>query len=175
MQSEKQAQWGRGYCEAVGDLLTHEKVQQMRRYPHHKPVDTLYHSVYVSFLTYRICTAMHWRAREAPRAALLHDFYLYNWYVDKHEEGHAWYHPKEAVKNAEHYFGPLTPMQRDMILSHMWPLHLMPPRSREGMALTFADKVGAVRDFLRLSKRFEPVYTCIETEMKRYARPADPC
>ena len=51
----------------------------------------------------------------------------------------------------------------------------MPPGSREGMALTFADKVGAVRDFLRLSKRFEPVYTCIETEMKRYARPADPC
>ncbi len=70
MQSEKQAQWVRGYCEAVGDLLTHEKVQQMRRHPHHKPVDTLYHSVYVSFLTYRICTAMHWRAPAAPRAAL---------------------------------------------------------------------------------------------------------
>ena len=144
MQSEKQEEWVRGYCDVVGDLLQHEKVQQMRQYPHHKPVDTLYHSVYVSFLTYRICASLHWHAREAARAALLHDFYLYNWYVDKHDEGHAWYHPKEALKNAEYYFGPLTPMQRDMILSHMWPLHIAPPLARgDGAYLCRQGRRGA--------------------------------
>lgn len=173
MISQKQKQWVRGYCDTVGDLLQNEKVQQMGQYPHHKAVSTLYHSVYVSFLTYRICTTLGWHPYEATRAALLHDFYLYNWYVEKHDEYHMWYHPKMAVQNAEQYFGPLQPLQKNMILSHMWPLFVEPPKSREAFVLTFADKIGATRDLLGLSKAFLPIYTYIETEMKQNGFSAD--
>lgn len=94
MNSEKLQQTVVGYCDAVGDLLASDIVQQMRRYPHHKTVSTFWHSVYVSYLTYRVCGGLHLQQREAARAALLHDFYLYNWYVEKHGEYHIWYHPK---------------------------------------------------------------------------------
>ena len=165
MNFEKEQESVKGYCAVVGDLLRHEKVREMHQYPHHRDVDTLYHSVCVSYLTYKICEKMHWHPKEATRAALLHDFYLYNWYTDKHDEWHAVLHPKMACKNAEHYFGALTPRQEDMILCHMWPLHLAPPHSREGFVLTFADKVCAVRDLIGTSKSFAPVYERIFSEV----------
>ena len=165
MNFEKEQESVKGYCAAVGDLLRHEKVREMHQYPHHRDVDTVYHSVGVSYLTYKICEKMHWHPKEATRAALLHDFYLYNWYTDKHDEWHAFLHPKMACKNDEHYFGALTPRQEDMILCHMWPLHLAPPHSREGFVLTFADKVCAVRDLIGTSKSFAPVYERIFSEV----------
>lgn len=175
MNALQEKKWVCGYCDMVEDLWRHEKVQEMQKYPHHKVVNTLRHSVYVSFLTYRVCAALHWHVREATRAALLHDFYLYNWYLEKHDEYHVWYHPKTAVQNIERYFGTLTPMQRDMVLSHMWPLHLQPPKTREGFVLTFADKIGATQDLLGLSRRFSSTYALIETEMKRRGDFSDNC
>ena len=165
MNFEKEQESVKGYCAVVGDLLRHEKVREMHQYPHHRDVDTLYHSVCVSYLTYKICEKMHWHPKEATRAALLHDFYLYNWYTDKHDEWHAFLHPKMACKNAEHYFGALTPRQEDMILCHMWPLHLAPAHSCERFGLIFADKVCAVRDLIGTSKSFAPVYERIFSEV----------
>lgn len=167
MNAEKEKQVINGYCDAVGDLLSSAVVQQMRQYPHHKTVSTFWHSVYVSYLTYRLCGGLHLQQREAARAALLHDFYLYNWYVEKHGEYHVWYHPKTAVKNAEAYFGPLTEKQRNMILSHMWPLFVEPPKSKEAYVLTLADKIAATRDLLGLADTFQPMYAQIERELIR--------
>ncbi len=167
MNAEKEKQVINGYCDAVGDLLSSEVVQQMRQYPHHKTVSTFWHSVYVSYLTYRFCGGLHLQQREAARAALLHDFYLYNWYVEKHGEYHVWYHPKTAVKNAEAYFGPLTEKQNNMILSHMWPLFVEPPKSKEAYVLTLADKIAATRDLLGLADTFQPMYAQIERELIR--------
>ncbi len=173
MNSEKQKQLIYGYCDAVGDLLCSDAVQQMRQYPHHKTVSTFHHSVYVSFLTYRLCNTLHLHTAEATRAALLHDFYLYNWYVEKHGEYHVWYHPKTAVKNAEHYFGALTERQKNMILSHMFPLFVEPPKTKEAFVLTFADKIGATKDLIGLSKRYAPILTEIETELKHRGNTCD--
>ena len=167
MNSEKRQQVINGYCDAVGDLLSSAVVQQMRQYPHHKTVSTFWHSVYVSYLTYRFCGGLHLQQQEAARAALLHDFYLYNWYVEKHGEYHVWYHPKTAVKNAESYFGPLTEKQKNMILSHMWPLFVEPPKSKEAYVLTLADKIAAIRDLVGLSGTFTNMYAQIERELKR--------
>lgn len=167
MNAEKEKQVINGYCDAVGDLLSSAVVQQMRQYPHHKTVSTFWHSVYVSYLTYRLCGGLHLQQREAARAALLHDFYLYNWYVEKHGEYHVWYHPKTAVKNAEAYFGPLTEKQKNMILSHMWPLFVEPPKSKEAYVLTLADKIAATRDLLGLADTFQPMYAQIERELIR--------
>lgn len=167
MRENKQAKVINGFCDAVGDLLASDIVQQMRQYPHHGKVSTFWHSVYVSYLTYRFCGGLHLQQREAARAALLHDFYLYNWYTQKHSENHIWYHPKEAVKNAEAYFEPLTAKQKNMILSHMWPLFVETPKSKEAYVLTVADKIAATRDLVGLSGTFTNRYAKIEKELKR--------
>lgn len=155
----------KGFCETVGDILTHPRFNEMREYHHHKEIDCHFHSVFVAYLTYKICRFTSCNTEEATRAAILHDFYLYDWHITKHDELHAWYHPKQAKINAEKYFGSLTPKQEDMILAHMWPLHLMPPRSKEGMVLTMADKICTNLDLMKLSEKFLPIYHEIDKEM----------
>lgn len=162
---ETEQKWIEGYISVCGDMLSHEKVLEMKKYHHHKEVTCHFHSVIVSYLTYKVCVMLDCNVNDATRAALLHDFYLYDWHITKHDELHAWYHPKMAKINAEKYFGTLTKMQTDMILSHMWPLHVAPPKSKEGMILTFADKICANCDLLGLSTKFMPVYEEINREI----------
>lgn len=165
---ERERKWIDGYILVVGDILNHEKVIEMKKYNHHKYIDCHFHSVFVSYITYKVSTMLSCNVREATRAALLHDFYLYDWHITKHDELHAWYHPKMAKLNAEKYFGHLSPMQSDMILSHMWPLHVMPPKSKEGMILTFADKYCTNFDLVGASDKFRAVYNVINEEAEKY-------
>ncbi len=166
--TDAQQQWLSGYIAAVGDILSHPKYIQMKGFDHHKPVSCHFHSVFVSYLTYKISLELGLDAVETARAAALHDFYLYDWYLTKHDELHAWYHPKIAVINAETYFEKLSDTQTDMILSHMWPLHPRPPRTREGMVLTMVDKYCTSADMLKLSRKFLPLYEIINREIDNY-------
>lgn len=168
MNPADETQWIRGFTDAVGDILSHPKYRQMMSFDHHKPVSCHYHSVFVAYLTFKVSTVLGCDPVETARAAALHDFYLYDWYLTKHDELHAWYHPKMAVINAQTYFGKLSDRQTDMILSHMWPLHPVPPKTREGMILTLIDKYCTSADMLKLSSKFRPLYDEINREIERY-------
>ena len=83
--------------------------------------------------------------------ALLHDFFLYDWRNHDapdlpREKYHGIEHPRIALKNAEKYF-PLNEIERDIIVKHMWPLTLMPPRYKESFIVTFADKYLSSKEF----------------------------
>ena len=151
------------YLSLTEDLLSHELVDGMKQYHHHKKINTHFHSVYVSYRVMKTCSLLGVK-NMAPivRAALLHDFYLYEWYTEKHEEYHIFYHPKQSVKNIEQYFGKLSKMQRNMILSHMWPTYVERPRYLASWLLTFSDKACAMEDYVHTSKRFLPVYEEID-------------
>ena len=147
------------YISLVGDLLENELVDGMKKYHHHKKINTHFHSVYVSYRVMKTCNALGiGNTQPIVRAALLHDFYLYEWYTEKHGEYHIFYHPKESVKNIEKYFGALTKMQKNMILSHMWPTYVERPRYLASWILTFSDKQCALEDYFHLSRRFLSVY-----------------
>ncbi len=75
------------------------------------------------------------------RAALLHDYFLYDWH-DKTVPGHnihGFTHPRTAMLNADRDFG-LNEVEKDIISKHMFPLTIMPPRYRESVLVTLADK-----------------------------------
>ena len=75
------------------------------------------------------------------RAALLHDYFLYDWH-DKTVPGHnihGFTHPRTACRNADRDFG-LNEVEKDIISKHMFPLTIMPPRYRESVLVTLADK-----------------------------------
>ncbi|MGN0535699.1 MAG: HD domain-containing protein [Eubacterium sp.] len=141
------------------DLLKNEYVRSMKDYKHHGEINTHFHSVYVAYTVMKICNLIKADGiEEIVRAALLHDFYLYDWHLEKHEQLHAWYHPKESVKNIKKYnLIPLSKMQKEMILRHMFPLSL-PPISVGGWLLTLVDKHCANRELLGFSEDFERVY-----------------
>lgn len=145
------------------DLLRDPLVESMKTYRHHGDTNTHFHSVYVAYRVLRLCVRLDVAdKREIVRAALLHDFYLYEWYTEKHDENHIFYHPKESVKNIEAHFGALSPMQRNMILSHMFPLTREMPHCRGAWLLTAADKRCASEDYLHGSAGFREIYDEID-------------
>lgn len=53
---------------------------------------------------------------------------------------HGFDHPREALENAEAAYGPLSRVERDIILRHMWPMTPIPPRYPESVIVCIVDK-----------------------------------
>ena len=89
------------------------------------------------------------------RGALLHDYFLYDWHDGKRERWiHGFTHPMKAYKNAKSEIN-LNRLERDIIIKHMFPLTIIPPRYLESWIVTYSDKyVSAVET---LSSRFVKV------------------
>ena len=80
------------------------------------------------------------------RGALLHDYFLYDWH-DK-ANGHHWHgftHPGTALHNASEDW-KLTPVEREIIKKHMFPLTPIPPTCREALLVCLADKICAAKE-----------------------------
>lgn len=130
------------YLECVYDILDNPVFQSMEQYIQHGNTSCRKHCIQVSYLSYRICRKRGWDYRSAARAGLLHDLFLYDWHTHARETGnhfHGFTHPRIALRNAARYF-TLTEMEKDIILRHMWPLTPIPPKSREGFVIVYADK-----------------------------------
>ena len=81
-------------------------------------------------------------ARAAARAGLLHDLFLYDWHFHAKETGnyfHGLTHPRRALENAQRLFS-LTDREKNIILRHMWPLTVTPPKYREAYVIVMFDK-----------------------------------
>lgn len=136
------------YLGQVGDLLSHPKVQGLSRFPQHGRVDCLRHSLHVSYTSWRLCRAMGLNGRAAARGGLLHDFFLYDWHEGTPSGGlHAFTHPRAAAENAARYF-ELSDRERDVVLRHMWPLTVRPPRYMESWVVAFVDKYYCLAEVL---------------------------
>lgn len=149
------------YIDIISPILNNDLVRSMTQYNHHGIIDTHFHSVHVSYYVYDLCRKLRFgreKTEKITEASLLHDFYLYNWYTDKHDEYHAFYHPKEAVKNIEKYsLISLDGMQREMILRHMFPLGKIPV-SIGGWILTICDKCCAGEELIKKGEGFRETY-----------------
>ncbi len=114
----------------------------MKNYMQHGNVDCLEHSLYVSLTSYLVCRRMGLDCRSAARGGLLHDFFLYDWHVEKPRAGlHGLVHPGTALRNANSYFS-LNAREHDVIGKHMWPLTITPPKYKETLR---RDRNGQIR------------------------------
>ena len=84
------------------------------------------------------------------RAALLHDYFLYDWHAWEGGEHrlHGLFHAGTALKNARADFA-LSAVEENAILRHMFPLTPIPPRCREGWIICLADKLCAACELAR--------------------------
>lgn len=139
------------YNSIVADILDNEEFLKLRNFFHHN--SSIYeHAKIVSYLSYRLCKYLNLDYTSAARGALLHDFFLYDW--RNHDEPdlakdkyHGVAHPKIALNNALKNF-KLNDLEKDIIVKHMWPLTLIPPKYQESYIVTFTDKYVASREFL---------------------------
>lgn len=87
------------------------------------------------------------RMRPLVRAALLHDYFLYDWHDrTASRPNHATRHGSYARANAERDFA-ISEHEGDIIESHMFPLARM-PRTREAWVVCLVDKIIAFQEVL---------------------------
>lgn len=125
----------------VASLENAARVPVMRACTQHGRVTTWDHCVRVAHASIAAAQALHLRVHEEElvRAALLHDYFLYDWHEPGHT-AHATQHPVFALRNAREDFD-LSPLEENVIASHMWPLPPgRVPRSREAVLVCLADK-----------------------------------
>lgn len=149
------------FQEMTEDIVTHPLFLQLRTCPHHGGENSLYiHSVDTARCAYRLARTFHMqedRVRAVTRAALLHDFFGYDWQSERHRRFmrrysgwkkvghmHAFIHGAHAARRADRLFG-LDQRQREAIACHMFPLAPWPKNS-EARVLTLADKLVASKE-----------------------------
>lgn len=127
------------FLTTTGGLLGSDKVRMMGHFNHHGPITCLDHSLFVAYCSYRVARALGLDASAAARGGLLHDLYLYD-SKDKsaHPGNQCFDHPRAAARNAAEVT-ELSSKERNIILSHMWPLGGAMPRSPEALVVDLVD------------------------------------
>ncbi len=125
----------------IAEMENAARAPVMRECIQHGQVTTWQHCVRVARAAVSLGEALHLRVsqKELVRAALLHDYFLYDWHEPGHTK-HATMHPVFALRNAQEDFD-LTPLEKNAIAAHMWPLPPgRVPASREAWLICAADK-----------------------------------
>ena len=141
------------FLACVGPLLDSAEVNSMKQWRHHFSITCYEHSLFVSYMAFRLARKFRWDYRAAARAGLLHDLYLYDPADGSAHPGNQCLdHPEFALRNAAALCPDLTDSERNAIVSHMFPLAVHLPRSRVAVAVNLADKFCATLEVARLHR-----------------------
>ena len=147
--------------ETLKELNRQGRLQEEKLAKQHGSTSVYQHSINVAYLSLWLAGRLPLRTdrRALVRGALLHDYFLYDWH--EKDDGHRWHgftHPGTALENVRRLLA-LNPVERDIILRHMWPLTPTPPRYREAWLICLADKICSLRETARLRPyALQPVY-----------------
>ena len=136
-------------------------VCKMKNYEQHNGTSTFVHCRNVAIYSFYLAHKFGWDVDEEAlvRGAMLHDYYLYNTAdMTMTDYQHGTTHPQLALDNAQKRFR-LTPKEKNIIRSHMWPLtftHV--PKSKEAFLVSLADKYCAVREMSGENDPIDPHY-----------------
>lgn len=134
-------------------------MQSEKQYIHHRNISCYEHSIGVAYMSVCIALRLHLKVnmKSLIRGALLHDYFLYDWHEpDESHKLHGFIHAKRALENAMRDY-ELNDVERDIIIKHMFPLNPRPPRFKESVVVTIADKICTTRE-LFFAKTLPPVW-----------------
>ena len=123
------------------EILEHDHMAIERVCYQHGVVTTFAHSIRVACLSVWLADRLHlWNRvdlRSLIRAALLHDYFLYDWHDwdNGTHRLHGFAHGETAMRNAIRDF-KLNQIERDSIEHHMFPLTPYPSKYIEGYLVT---------------------------------------
>lgn len=140
------------YLEYVSDILSNEEFLKLSNYTHHNS-DRFQHSLNVSYYSYLISRKFNLDSKKIARAALLHDFFLVdNLAIGKFKRFKTLFtHPRLALENSLKYYY-LSDMERNIIVSHMFPIGLDLPRYKESILVDFVDNYISIHEALYAKK-----------------------
>ena len=135
------------YYEIVSEILNHEELIKRKSYMHHGKISVYDHSLKVSIMAYKISKKLKiGDYKKAAIGGLLHDFYYKPWQNAKTKKPlfkkHGFTHASEALENSKKYFPKyIDEKTSNIILRHMFPLNIIPPKYKESWIVTIADKI----------------------------------
>lgn len=140
----------------ASDILCSENFNSMKAYIQHGNMSVQEHCIRVAktSLAIRDKYGIECNSRDLVRGALLHDYFLYDWHISDGIQSHrlhGFFHPGKALRNAKKEYN-ISSRQEDIIIKHMWPLTVVPPKCREAWIVTMADKYCSLMETLRIQK-----------------------
>ncbi len=155
----------------ISDIIENDTVKQMKDFRQHYETSCFEHCFEVSWYNYMICKKLHLDYVSATRAGMIHDLFLYDWRLPQpgRKRLHAFHHPRIAMENSLKIFD-LNKKEKDIILKHMWPLTVIPPKYLESYIITLTDKYCTLKETilhykknprLNLIYRYAYVFMCL--------------
>ena len=134
------------YVDIVSDIINNEEFLKLKFYRHHDNT-RLDHCLKVSYNAYKFAQKFNLDYKAAARAGLLHDFFYGDLrYINVIERKYMLNaHPYFAYYNASKIF-KLNEKEKDMILSHMFPISYEVPRYKESILLDLVDDLEALKE-----------------------------
>ena len=143
--------------ENIYQTMLHDgKVLKMKEVPMHRGSNCYLHSFKVAKKAFH--HALHYKHVDLEAilyAAILHDYYLYDWRKDKtKKKHHGARHPYIAAAQAKRDFA-ISELTSKIIKSHMWPINIKEfPSTKEARILSYSDKDIALTEAL-CSKKYK--------------------
>lgn len=136
--------------------LHNEKILKMKEISMHRGSNCYIHSFKVTKLA--IKRALRHKKGDLYVilvGAILHDYYLYDWRIERDKmKHHLSSHPFAAAENATRDFN-IPPKIKKVIESHMWPVNFTEfPKSKEARIISNADKAIYIKEIC-CSKRYK--------------------
>lgn len=135
------------FTNIISDIISNPAVLEMKKFNQHYDCDCYSHCYDVAYYCFSICKKLHLDYTSVARAAMLHDFFLYDWRIKQpgRKRLHAFRHPRVAYERASNLFA-LNKKEKDIILKHMWPITIIPPKYIESYIITLVDKYCALEE-----------------------------
>lgn len=144
----------------VNDILENDEFNKLKDIKHHG-LNRFDHSFRVSYYSYLVTKKLGLDYKKSARAGLLHDFFLDNnekVKVNKRFETLI-NHPKYALENSCKYF-ELSDMEKDIILTHMFPVSITPPKYIESWLVDLIDDgVSIYERYFQTKKQLSFAYS----------------
>lgn len=137
-QKEKDIEY---FVEVVHELSGQVNLEAMSRFSQHGKTNCLTHCLAVAYLSYSMARKLNVKCdyRSLIRGAVLHDYFLYDWRERNNRFSHGFTHPKIAYENASKEV-ELNSIEENIIKRHMFPLTVIPPKTKEGAIVCMMDK-----------------------------------
>lgn len=141
----------------VHEILNSKEFQKRKNYKHHGDESVYDHSLKISIISYKFAKIMGLDYKSAAIGGLLHDFYDKPWQNNKVKtkffKQHGFIHAKQALENSKKLFPKyMNKKTENIILRHMFPLNIVPPKYIESWIITFVDKYVSMEIFNEPSK-----------------------
>ena len=141
------------FFSCIKDYYFTDEVQSLNQYIQHGSVTLLQHVKSVSYISFRLAKHFGLDYEKTAKGAILHDLVYYDWHVpDKSHMLHGYRHPGFALKNAtvlsQKMNTNLSPLEKNIIYRHMFPLTVIPPKYKEAILVSLVDKCVATKEMI---------------------------